>query len=298
MIKAFNLPSPLESVPYYRQRYGVDVWVKRDDLIHPVVSGNKWRKLAPYFTKMPQRIISMGGAHSNHLHAMAFVAHHLGISSVGWVRGESHLLDTSATLQQCVSLGMELVFLSSQQYKAASESPTNFTELSKDDCWVPMGGASSLGVEGATKIMDEIDCSYDYVFVPLGTGTTMAGILRSAAHSTQIIGVSPYNGDKSWLVDAIEKYSPEVRLDWTVLQHEFGVRFGQMNSTFYDQIKDLYQRTGMLPDPVYNSKAMLQMDAMIRRGEIAETSTVIYIHTGGLQGWSDMLKKHQLTPFF
>lgn len=162
------------------QQKKVELWIKRDDLIHPVISGNKWRKLKYILdhalTMKSHTIISMGGAYSNHLHALAFIGQQLELKTIGFIRGEKPKI-LSPTLKDLQNWGMELRFVSRVEYRTLRiyKQHSELPGLQEGQYWLPEGGAVELALKGGRELIAEIDLKYDVMCVPCGTGTTLAG---------------------------------------------------------------------------------------------------------------------------
>ena len=183
----------------FLEKHDISLRVKRDDLLHPVVSGNKWRKLKYNLVNAlatgHDHIISMGGAWSNHLHALAYVGHQLHIKTTALVRGDEEHAD-SPTLQDLRDWGMQLRFVNRsnyrhlRNYRQHDDPPVD----KLNSYWIPEGGASTLALTGIAEINNEIDADIDNLFVACGTGTTMAGLLtHSCKH--QVTGIAVLRGE-------------------------------------------------------------------------------------------------------
>ncbi len=181
------------------ERKAIELWVKRDDLIHPVISGNKWRKLKYIVDNVLNQgchtLISMGGAYSNHLHALAYVAKKLDIKAIGYIRGEQPEI-LSPTLRDIQEWGMELRFISRTEYKnlRAYKGQNDLPGLQQGQYWLPEGGAVKLALQGVGELVSEIDTNFNVICVPCGSGATLAGIINAASDSCLIYGFSALKG--------------------------------------------------------------------------------------------------------
>lgn len=280
-----NLPSPIEELQCYPgKERGIRIFMKRDDLIHPEISGNKWRKLKWNIAEAKKgnykAIITSGGAWSNHLAATAAAGKLFGIKTIGIVRGK-HLRETS-TLEFCRSQGMKITFASVEQFEAFPQDYDSQVSLEWIDGYIiPLGGENELGVKGCKEIMSEIDIAYDLVCVSVGTGTTMRGIAGSLP-GKPIIGFSGVRDHG--------QHSPEF-LYWvhenphTELTHEFSCGgFAKSNTQLEDFIVNFYQQNKIRLEPVYTGKMMMGVFDMINTGRIQNNTSIVCIHTGGLQG--------------
>jgi 1-aminocyclopropane-1-carboxylate deaminase len=295
--KKFN-PSLLTAIhsPLLEQKQ-IELWVKRDDLIHPVISGNKWRKLKYILdhaiTINCHTILSMGGAYSNHLHALAFAGKQLGLKTIGYIRGERPE-NLSPTLQDIQNWGMELRFISRAEYrelrnyKKYNELPAHYLKKSQDgQYWLPEGGATELALLGVGELVSEIDRVYDVVCVPCGTGTTFAGIISSVPEHCTVQGFSALKG-AGFLNKDVEKilneFSGNKKTNWTIqLDYHFG-GFAKRNNALLLFIEDFAQQHGVELEPVYTGKMFYGLFDLIQQDFFKPGQRIVAVHTGGLQG--------------
>jgi 1-aminocyclopropane-1-carboxylate deaminase len=281
--ETFDVNTPIQRIQTdLTLEYGVHIAIKRDDLIHPFVSGNKWRKLKYNVVdarkKGRNHIITAGGAYSNHLLATAFAGATLGLQTTGIVRGEELQKNSNHILKLCDQMGMELKFVRREAYKQAEKLAT---ELYPSAFFIPQGGANELGVQGCTEILDEKCLDYTKIVVASGTGTTALGI----GHST-----GPHQ--KLHVIDCVG-FDPEVyqrlvqelpQKNWEFYkEYSFG-GFGRFDEQLIEFSKTFSSQTGILLDPIYTSKMMFAVYDFIRSGYITPKDKVLCIHTGGMTG--------------
>ena len=273
-------------------------YVKRDDLIDPLVSGNKWRKLKYNVEQSRHKscdgILTFGGAYSNHLVATAKACHRAGLRSVGFVRGEELTPDSNPTLIDCASFGMELVFVSRDEYRQKEDWDyiNGVRHGFPSFHIVPEGGANFYGVIGCQEILKETTNDFDHVFLSAGTGTTAAGVILSAGAHTKIHVVSALKGD--FMEDQVTKMLNSVCFDEELVSElkektvfEDSTHFGGYAKTTLELtefISDFEAQTSLSLDPVYTGKAMYCLIDQWRKGIIKDQKKVLFIHTGGLQG--------------
>ncbi len=208
-------------------RYEIELWIKRDDLLHPIISGNKWRKLKYSLdyalSSGADTIISMGGAYSNHLHALAYAGKVLGLQTIGLIRGEQPETLTPA-LSDMKNWGMELKFISRsdyrllRQYKGCHDLPG----LKPRQYWLPEGGAQALALKGVAELVNEIDVAYDILCVPCGTGATLAGIIASVPNPVSVMGFAALK-NAGFLQADVEALLPGPFINWRINQdYHFG----------------------------------------------------------------------------
>lgn len=278
------------------EKHKVTVMVKRDDLIDPEVSGNKWRKLKYNLLQMnglgKKGVLTFGGAFSNHLLATASAANKAGVRSVGIVRGNELNSDSNETLKNCSDLGMELVFVSREEY--SNRNDQEYLSLLKtvhhDLYIIPEGGANFYGIIGCQEIIEEIDVKFDAVFVAQGTTATSCGIL-SALNGPHLYVVPVLKGfdSKTEMENLLnvsgfdEEYRSEQMKDCTVLDdYHFG-GYGKYNEDLLNFIQNIYTETGLKLDPVYTGKALYALMDQVSKSKL-DGQKVIFVHTGGLQG--------------
>jgi 1-aminocyclopropane-1-carboxylate deaminase len=275
---------------------GIELYIKRDDLIHPYISGNKWRKLK-YLIQTAQlqnkkTLVTFGGAYSNHLLATACAAALKGFKSVGFVRGEE--LDASNhTLFLCEQFGMKIIFVDRISYL---NKPTLFEKYfsnNNDAFFIDEGGRSDEAILGCSELIDELPQTFDHIVLAAGTGSTFCGILKGCAKhnlSTKVHAVVVHKGIQEIVDYTIAKTS------YAHYSIQDNYHFGAYAKTSPDLIsfmKKFQQATGILLDPVYTAKALYALYDLIQQGVIQAKEKVLFIHTGGLIGNLGMKDKLQ-----
>lgn len=272
---------------------GISVTIKRDDLIHPLLSGNKWRKLKYLLKKAAAEhkthLVTFGGAFSNHLLATAAAAAKFGFKSTGIVRGEEAENDT---LFLCRLHGMQLIFVDRESYRG---KPALFAKYFGGDAsafFIDEGGASPEGVLGCAELIDELTETYDHIFCACGTGTTAAGIingLQQHQYKTRFNAVPVFkNGE--FMKNEIDRYLTRSAGYSLHLDYHFG---GYANTTpeLTGFIKQFVADTGILIEPVYTGKMLYAIYDLAAKGYFKRGDKVIAIHTGGLIGLLGMKDK-------
>ena len=283
-------------IPELVQR-GIKLYVKRDDLIHDEVSGNKWRKLKYNIEQVYQGkfegVFTFGGAFSNHLVATASACNQLGLKSIGFVRGNELTINSNDTLKRCYELGMELRFLSREEY-ALRNDKQYIHEIQSENLGfypIPEGGSNYLGVIGCQEIVKEIEIPIDHLFIAQGTTTTSCGVLMGKHSHTQLHVIPVLKGfhSKETMVDILkyalldEDYANELVDDVIVhSEYHFG-GYGKHTDELIHFIKNIYSVYQLPLDFVYTGKAFYGMLEELRSDNY-DNQTVVFIHTGGLQG--------------
>jgi 1-aminocyclopropane-1-carboxylate deaminase len=265
---------------------GLKVYIKRDDLIHPVISGNKWRKLKYLLTDAQSQnkthLVTFGGAYSNHLLATAAAAAKFGYQSTGFVRGEEVNNDT---LFLCRLHGMNLVFTDRESYR---DKPTLFEKHFGNDpdaYFIDEGGASLLGAKGCSELLDELTENYDHIFCACGTGTTAAGLINGIAVrnlSTRFHGILVLkNGE--FLRKDIDSYL-DGPADYDLhTDYHFG-GYAKTTPDLIKFIKNFIAATGILIDPVYTGKMLYAIYDLAAKNYFKTGDKILAIHTGGIWG--------------
>ena len=267
-----NITTDFLSLPELVQK-GCRAAVLRLDKLHPIVSGNKWFKLKYHLSAAAnsnaETIVTFGGAWSNHIVAAAFAAGEAGFRSIGIVRGEQPA-SLSATLRTAASYGMELLFISRDDFKQ-KEMATPVQELLctlKSYYLIPEGGAGELGIKGCKEILPLADhaAAYTHIVCAVGTGTMLAGLQQAAAPHQQVIAIPVLKGMSS-----------------PAAEYHFG-GYAKKTPELLAFMDDFYERTGIPTDFVYTGKLMYAFIDLLCTDRFPPGSNILLIHSGGLQG--------------
>lgn len=292
------LAPPLQALrsPLFEKR-GVAVYVKRDDLIHPYISGNKWHKLKYNLSRAVaegyDKVISFGGAYSNHIHALAFAAKQAGLQSIGIIRGEPHQ-PLNATLQFARDQGMTLHYVSREQYRQ-KDSPDFIDSLLQryGRCYVvPEGGTNALAVRGVSEMVSDIAIPFDFVCCACGTGGTLAGLIAGLQQNQHAIGFAALRGGEYLQTEVSKLLTSAGLLGKTNWHIESGYHFGgyaKLTRELKAFISCFEQDQRILLDPVYTAKLFYGVFSLIERGYFPRGATLVTVHSGGLQGRASLL---------
>jgi 1-aminocyclopropane-1-carboxylate deaminase len=304
----FKLPSPLQEVEFsLLSPYGIRLFVKRDDLIHPEVSGNKWRKLQHNLAKAAQRgsdtVLTLGGAHSNHIAATAAAAQLFGLRSIGIIRGEEVDLN-NPTLSFAASKGMLLHRISRERYREAGT--WDFMDELKDAFgqfyFIPEGGGNLLGAMGCMDIVKELKgCRPQRMFVACGTATTLSGMAMANVQGAALYGVSALKGGaflREVVAGKLSELYGDAETEARLMEHvhlldnyHFG-GYARMKPELLDFMRLFHAETGISLDPVYTAKCAYAMADLAgnlhAEGGLATAETWLLLHTGGMQGLAAM----------
>jgi len=271
---------------------GISVYLLREDLLHPIISGNKWRKLKYNLIEAKklghQTLLTFGGAFSNHIHATAAAGNEFGFKTIGVIRGEEHL-PLNPTLDQAKSWGMQLNYISRNEYRNKEQSEFIEALGSKygEFYLIPEGGSNSLAVRGCTEIVTEVHQTFDFWCVPCGTGGTLAGIVNGLNGSSKVIGFSALKNG-SFLNQNVDNFliknGYKLPKKWEInVDNHFGgyAKFTRELIDFINQFKAEHQ---IQLDPIYTGKMMLGILRLSTQGYFPSGSRILAVHTGGKQG--------------
>ncbi|MBD0777345.1 1-aminocyclopropane-1-carboxylate deaminase/D-cysteine desulfhydrase [Maribacter sp. ANRC-HE7] len=273
----------------------ISLFIKREDRIHPFISGNKYRKLK-YNTRKAisekfDTLLTFGGAYSNHIAATACAAQENGLQSVGVIRGEELAFKwrDNPTLATAAEMGMQLKFVPRSIYKNkhTSEFSAYLKSEYNDFYLLPEGGTNDLAVKGCEEILTEGDKDFDIICSSVGTGGTIAGIINATEPEQKVFGFPALKGD--FLKEDIRKF---VNKDNWALQtdYHFG-GYAKVSVELIDFINDFKRSTQVPLDPVYTAKMLFGIMDMVNKDSFEPGTKILAIHTGGLQGITGMNSK-------
>lgn len=297
----------------------------RLDQLDPLVSGNKWFKLKYNLEAAGGRpIVTFGGAWSNHILATAAACKMKGLSCTGIIRGEKPAV-LSSTLEQASSMGMQLFFVSREEYRVLTSDGNigaddymyalyqlNDDIIPPDAYVIPEGGHNALGVKGCSEILSLADTKdFTHIICSVGTGTTMAGLINATVEGKEtivdevlhdlaqlVVGSPDHIVQKVVGISALKgAFSLQAEIEsllispgpWELLHnfHEGG--YGKMSPALIDFMNDFYRQTGIPLDRVYTGKMVLAVKKLVEQGYFPENSRLLLIHSGGLQGNDSLL---------
>jgi 1-aminocyclopropane-1-carboxylate deaminase len=282
-----HIPSPIQQLfePLY-EKMGVEVFVKREDLIHPLISGNKWRKLKYTLKKAAeeekQHIVTFGGAYSNHVLATAAATQALGLQASAIIRGEDQ---DNEVLNYCKLAGMKLYFVDRASYTDKNECIEHFFKGNTAIFVIQEGGASPEGVKGCEEILGENNETFDHIFCAAGTGTTAAGLysyIQKNKLNTKLHVVPVLKGGDFIRNELAKHTSINDQLELHTLYHFGG--YGKCTTELLRFIIHFYHMHQVLLDQVYTGKLVFGIHELIAKGYFARGSRILWLHTGGLTG--------------
>jgi len=274
------------------QKNGITFAIRREDLIHPFVSGNKFRKLKYNLLQAKAEnqttLLTFGGAFSNHIAAVSFAGNEHNFKTIGIIRGDE-LRDKIAenpTLKFAQENGMQFEFISRSDY-SEKENPVFLDELKQkfgNFYLIPEGGTNDLAVKGCEEILDPEDSQFDYICCAVGTSGTISGLINSALPHQKVLGFPALKGD--FLKEEIRKFAKTD--NWQLItEYHFG-GYGKIDFELVNFINNFYQSNNIPLDPVYTSKMAYGVVDLIHADYFPPNSKILLIHTGGLQGIQGM----------
>ncbi|MFY0483406.1 1-aminocyclopropane-1-carboxylate deaminase/D-cysteine desulfhydrase [Flavobacterium sp. PLA-1-15] len=284
------------------EKRNIDVFIKREDLMHPFVSGNKFRKLKYNLLQAKEEnhstLLTFGGAFSNHISAVAMAGKLEGFKTIGIIRGDelADKIEENPTLKFAQENGMQLEFVSREAY--SKKTDVDFLENLKlkfgDFYLVPEGGTNPLAVKGCEEILTKDDTAFDYVCCAVGTGGTISGLINSARPNQKVLGFPALKGD--FLQNEIRNFAQHD--NWQLIKdYHFG-GYGKITEELVLFLNQFSEKTKILLDPIYTGKMVFGVINLIQNNYFPNNSKILIIHTGGIQGIAGMnqlLEKKKLS---
>jgi 1-aminocyclopropane-1-carboxylate deaminase len=276
----------------YELPNGISLEIKREDLLHPFISGNKFRKLKYNLLQAKaenqETVLTFGGAYSNHIAAVAYAGKEQGFKTIGVIRGDElgDKIAENTTLQFAQECGMQFDFVTREAYRLKTEPDfiANLKQKFGSFYLVPEGGTNEYAIKGCEEILTEEDAKFDYVCCAVGTGGTISGIINSALPHQKVLGFPALKGD--FLKDEIRKFASKE--NWELItDYHFG-GYGKVNEELIQFINRFYEQTGIPLDPIYTGKMVFGVIDLIQKNYFPNNSKILLIHTGGLQGIQGM----------
>ena len=273
----------------------IKLFIKRIDLIHPFISGNKWYKLKYNLLEAKKQntntVLTFGGAYSNHISATSFAAKEKGFKSIGIIRGEE-TLPLNDTLDFSKKQGMSIHYVSRSEYR--KKNTDDFIDKLKEKFGnfylVPEGGTNELAVKGAQEILDRND-TQDFICTAIGTGGTISGIINSSSENQKALGFPAIKGSENLEKD-ITMWT--TKQNWKLISdYHFG-GYSKISEELIQFIMDFYQKHNIPLDAIYTGKMMFGILDLIDKDYFPRGSSILTIHTGGLQGNKGMNKRFNL----
>ena len=281
-------------------KHNVTIFIKRDEQLHGVVSGNKWRKLKYNLHCVSgnpvNNVITFGGAFSNHIHATAFACYQKKIKSIGIIRGEENN-QNNYTLSWAKHWGMELIFVDRKTYRLRNDKNylTQLQQQYPGYYIVPEGGSNSLALQGVAEVIDELNqqIEFDTLITPVGSGGTLAGLILGDKGQHNLLGVSVLK-QAEYINEQITELLPEDAKqyeNWQVMQQYHCGGYAKFSQQDALKIREFSQVTNIDFEPVYSGKMILALLDLVESGYFPAGHRIVLLHTGGLQGLGGMFER-------
>ncbi|MBV7440268.1 pyridoxal-phosphate dependent enzyme [Weeksellaceae bacterium TAE3-ERU29] len=272
----------------FLEKHKIELSILREDLNHPLIQGNKFRKLKYNLieaNRLNQKtLLSFGGAYSNHIHAVAAAGKAFGFETIGVIRGEE-LADKerNVTLKDAEKMGMKFHFVTRTDYRRKTEQ-SFINELKQkfgDFYLVPEGGTNEFAIKGCEEILNEETQPFNYITCAMGTAGTFTGILKSTEENQKLLGF-PALKDYEYLLKTIQKYTNKSNYEIINAFHFGG--FGKFNEDLISFVNNFKSEYGVMLEPLYTGKMMFGLFGLIKQGYFEPNAKILAVHTGGLQG--------------
>jgi 1-aminocyclopropane-1-carboxylate deaminase/D-cysteine desulfhydrase-like pyridoxal-dependent ACC family enzyme len=266
----------------------VQLTIKRLDLIHPQISGNKFYKLKYNLIEARRlgldTLLSFGGAYSNHIAATAYAAQRFGFKSIGIIRGEelAHR-PLNPTLDTAQQLGMQLHFVSRENYKKKQEIEylSQLQMQFPNSYIIPEGGSNDFALQGTREILSPVDkFNYDIICCAVGTGTTLAGLIEASQENQTVLGFSALKGD--FLTQTVQGYT--VKDNWRITDDYCFGGYAKSSVELRDFIQKFEQEQQIPLEAIYTGKMLYGVFDLLKQGHFPAHHRILLIHSGGLQG--------------
>ena len=280
-----HIKPPIQAVPSFSHYQQVDLL--RLDLLHPIVSGNKFYKLRYYIefalAKGVSTVASFGGPYSNHIVALAYTAKEAGLKSIGYIRTNADEPMTPS-LKEAKGYGMELVYLGRTDFQSKKEAILQSSETMTDCYFIDEGGYGNIGAKGAATILTAQDTShYDFIICAVGTGTMLAGIINAADPRQKMIGIPVLKNEGS-IESEINTLLEDKNRPYTLLHQFHQGGYAKTNPMMLNFMNRLWDTEKIPTDIVYTSKLLFGVEQLIKENYFEKDTSILVIHSGGLQG--------------
>ena len=261
--------------------------ILRLDILHPVISGNKYFKLKYYIEAAIARdtttIASFGGPYSNHIVALAYTANEAGLKSIGYIRTNENE-PTTPSLAEAKSYGMQLIYLGRTEFQSKKHAILFESKNNPTTYFVDEGGYGALGAIGAATILTDHDTQqHDYIIAAVGTGTMLAGCINAAQPNQKVIGI-PVLKNEGTIHAAINALLTDKNKAYTLLHQFHQGGYAKINPTIIKFMNEFWEKEKIPTDIVYTSKLLFAVDSLIKENYFEKGSSILVIHSGGLQG--------------
>jgi len=280
----------------------ISLFIKREDLVHETISGNKWYKLKYNILEARKQnintIVTFGGAYSNHIYAVAAAGKLYNFNTIGIIRGEEHI-PLNPTLSFATTNGMKLYYLDRESYRSkySSEITNNLRNKFGEFYLLPEGGTNELAVKGCREIIDNINIDFDFICCPCGTGGTIAGLISGLEEEKFALGFSVLKGASFLREDVsnlLKKVDGKKYDNWDInLNYHFG-GYAKFNKELAKFVYEFSKKNKIPIEPIYTGKMLFGIYDLVSKGFFPKGSKIMAIHTGGLQGLNGLIQNKKV----
>lgn len=288
-------PSPEQLIcPPWQGLHSCSLSIKRDDLLHAVISGNKWRKLKYSLAYAQQNnirhIVSFGGGFSNHLHALAYCCAKLNIKFSAIVRGD-YSANPSPMLQDLKQWHAQIHYVNKTTYQQrdTAEYLQALQQEHPQALIIPEGGSNTLALQGVGEIVGELNQQYDYIIAPVASGGTLAGLIKATHNTpTKVLGIAVLKG-QGYLEELVNNLLPvplhaSIEQHWAICHNYHFGGYAKRSQELSDFCADFFQFKQIVIEPIYSGKLLFAVKELLKQGYFPAGSRLLVLHTGGLQG--------------
>ncbi|WP_448213594.1 1-aminocyclopropane-1-carboxylate deaminase/D-cysteine desulfhydrase [Colwellia sp. MEBiC06753] len=297
------LPSPIQALTHpLFTKHQLQVFIKRDDLIHPIISGNKWRKLQGNIEYAKANdysgILSFGGAFSNHIHALAYACQQQQLKTIGIIRGEPEY-QHNYTLSWAKHWQMQLNFVDRITYKRRYQQDylDELTSQYPDYFIVPEGGTNQLALTGMAGVIDELtnQLEFDSLMLPIASGGTTAGLIAADNGEHQILSIAVLK-QAEYLLQEIKALLPNgaTSTNWRLLTEFHRGGYAKFSAEDCINLAELTTHFNVPFEPIYSGKMLLALLDLIEQGYFPAGHRIVLLHTGGIQGVSGLINQNRV----
>lgn len=283
----------------------IKLFIKREDLIDPDISGNKWFKLKYNLIEAEKlgykTLLTFGGAFSNHIHAMASAGKRYGFKTIGVIRGEEHL-PLNPTLASAQENGMTIEYIDRKSYrnKYDDELIKKFKNKFGEFYLIPEGGSNHLAVKGCSEIIPRIKINFDFICTACGTGGTLAGLILGLNSNAKAIGFSVLKGGhflNNNVKNFLSGFGKENLSNWQIiLDYHFG-GYAKVTKELLEFCNEFNTLHNIKIEPIYTGKMLYGVFDMIKNNYFPKQSVIVAIHSGGLQGLKGLEQRGLMKNF-
>lgn len=280
----------------------VSIYVKRDDLLHFFINGNKWFKLKfnlfEAANKNHHQLLTFGGAYSNHVYAFSYACKLFGFEGIVVIRGEEYPT-LNPTLEFASNNGIKIHYVHRKMYrnKYADSLLSELKNLYGDYYLIPEGGSNFLAVKGCSEIVTKIKVDFDYILAACGTAGTLAGIAKSLKKNQKAIGIAVLK-NAGFLIEEAKRLSQHQKINFEILLDYHQGGYAKFNDELICFIKNFYQNHQIILEPIYTGKLVYALFDLISKDYFPEHSNIVVYHSGGLQGYQGLKKYKQILNLY